>query len=174
MHLILYRKGSLLSSIFHGNSRSIPAFSPLRLSSVPRGKQNNSLSESFAGEKAWKSKYPRLTLEKANEENHLGIELGYLDSQAALLPAVANGQYDAAFMIKSAAYIGLKELKYNMKAWESKYKKLPIAYVFRKTPDQDQMRETVNKTLDEMHKDGTLKKMSEKWFGEDITPEPEN
>ena len=64
MHLILYRKGSLLSSIFHGNSRSIPAFSPLRLSSVPRGKQNNSLSESFAGEKAWKSKYPRLTLEK--------------------------------------------------------------------------------------------------------------
>ena len=53
-----------MSSIFHGNSRSIPAFSPLRLSSVPRGKQNNSLSESFAGEKAWKSKYPRLTLEK--------------------------------------------------------------------------------------------------------------
>ncbi len=130
--------------------------------------------ESFKGKKVCveASTNPRLTLEKANEENHLGIEMGYLDSQAALLPSVANGQYDAAFMIKSAAYIGINELKYNMKAWESKYKKLPIAYPFRKTPDQDKIREAVNKTLDEMHKDGTLKKMSEKWFGEDMTPEP--
>lgn len=115
---------------------------------------------------------PRLTLEKANDEMNLGIDIGYLDGQATLLPAVANGQYDAAFMIKSAAYIGIHDLKYDLKAWESQYKKLPICYAFRKTPQDDQIREAVNKTLAEMHQDGTLTKLSEKWFGEDMTPEP--
>ncbi len=130
--------------------------------------------ESFKGKKVAveAATNPRLTLEKANEEMNLGISIGYLDGQATLLPAVSNGQYDAAFMIKSAAYIGIHDLKYDLKAWESQYKKLPICYPFRKTEKDDQIREAVNKTLDEMHKDGTLKKLSEKWFGEDMTLEP--
>lgn len=114
----------------------------------------------------------RLTLEKVNEEKNLGITMGYLDSQGALLPAVVNKQYDAAFMITSAAMIGINDLKYDLKLWDSQYKELPICYPFLKTPEGDKLREQFDKTLAEMQKDGTTVKLSEKWFGGDVTKEP--
>lgn len=130
--------------------------------------------ESFKGKKiaVEAATNARLTLEKVNEEQNLGIQMGYLDSQAALLPAVVNGQYDGAFMITSAAMIGIHDLKYDLKLWDSHYKKLPICYPFLKTPEGDKMREAINKTIADMQKDGTLVKMSEKWFGGDVTKEP--
>jgi len=49
----------------------------------------------------------------------------------------------------------------------------PLGVAFDKQgPDPKTMVEKVNKILDEMREDGTLKELSEKWFGEDLTVEP--
>lgn len=53
--------------------------------------------------------------------------------------------------------------------FDAKYKTLPICYPMKKTQENDQLKETINKTLADMKSDGTLKKLSEKWFGEDVT-----
>jgi len=45
--------------------------------------------------------------------------------------------------------------------------KEPFGVAFRK--EDKELRETVQKTLDAMVKDGTMKKISKKWFAEDIT-----
>ncbi|HSG85707.1 MAG TPA: transporter substrate-binding domain-containing protein [Candidatus Limnocylindrales bacterium] len=48
----------------------------------------------------------------------------------------------------------------------------PLAVAFDKSgPDPAKMVEEVNKILDEMRSDGTLKSLSEKWFGLDLTVE---
>lgn len=114
---------------------------------------------------------PRLVCEDMNEKQKVGMEIGYLDGQATLLPAVANGSYDAAFMIKTAAYIGIHDLKMDLEAWDPQYKTLPICYPLKKTPENEKLQATINTTLKQMHADGTLKKLSEKWFGEDVTDE---
>ena len=50
----------------------------------------------------------------------------------------------------------------------------PLAVAFDKSgPDPTSMVEKVNKALGEMSADGTLKAMSEKWFGLDLTAAPE-
>ncbi|MDT8274046.1 MAG: transporter substrate-binding domain-containing protein, partial [Desulfomonilia bacterium] len=43
----------------------------------------------------------------------------------------------------------------------------PIGIGIRK--EDVALRDTIQKTLDEMFADGTMKKISIKWFGEDIT-----
>lgn len=43
----------------------------------------------------------------------------------------------------------------------------PTAFMFRK--GSTELTEAINKVLDEMQQDGTLKTISEKWFGEDIS-----
>jgi polar amino acid transport system substrate-binding protein len=49
----------------------------------------------------------------------------------------------------------------------------PLGVAFDKSgPDPTDMVERVNTILDEMRADGTLKAMSEKWFGLDLTEEP--
>lgn len=47
-------------------------------------------------------------------------------------------------------------------------------YPFAKTERGKKLSKEVSKVLREMRKDGTLKKLSEKWFGEDISEKPEN
>ena len=42
-----------------------------------------------------------------------------------------------------------------------------VAIAFRK--DDKDFRERIDKAMDEMKKDGTCKKISEKWMGADIT-----
>ncbi|USG67077.1 transporter substrate-binding domain-containing protein [Brevibacillus ruminantium] len=44
---------------------------------------------------------------------------------------------------------------------------LPCAFMFRK--GSEELIQEINKVLDGMHQDGTLKQISEKWFGEDIS-----
>jgi polar amino acid transport system substrate-binding protein len=49
----------------------------------------------------------------------------------------------------------------------------PLGVAFDKSgPDPTKMVEKVNKILDDMRADGTLKAMSEKWFGSDLTVAP--
>ncbi len=115
---------------------------------------------------------PRLVLEDMNEEMAMGIEIGYLDTQSVLLPAVDNGTYDGAFMIKTAAQIGIDDLGMDLEQFDPQYKVLPICYPLTRTDENAELKETINATLKEMREDGTLAKLSDKWFGQDVTEEP--
>ncbi|WP_302326359.1 transporter substrate-binding domain-containing protein [Enterocloster lavalensis] len=115
---------------------------------------------------------PRLVLEDMNEEKAMGIEIGYLDTQSVLLPAVDNGTYDGAFMIKTAAQIGIDDLGMDLEQFDPQYKVLPICYPLTRTDENAVLKETINATLKEMKEDGTLAELSNKWFGQDVTVEP--
>jgi len=51
-------------------------------------------------------------------------------------------------------------------AWESSEKE-PMGIVCRKSDTE--LRDKINKIIKDMNSDGTMKKISEKWFGEDVT-----
>lgn len=127
--------------------------------------------ESFKGKKVAveANTNMRLALEKQNEEHGAGIEPLYLDNQAAALMSVTNGQADAAYVSRSAGYIAIHSLKMNLAAHDAHYRHNPICYSFKKTPEGDKARAAVNEALKGMREDGTLKKLSEKWFGTDFT-----
>lgn len=112
---------------------------------------------------------PQLVLDNMNKQDSLGMGIGYLDNMGAIMPAVQNGTYDGAFTIKSSAWIAINDLKMNMETVDPGYKTLPICYPFIKTKENDARIQTINKTIKEMRKDGTLKKISEKWFGNDVS-----
>lgn len=115
----------------------------------------------------------RLALEQQAEEKDVPIDYLYLDNQAAALMAVANGQADAAYVSRSAGYIAIQSLKMNLAAHDAKFRHNPICYAFKKTGEADQAREKVNEALNSMRQDGTLKQLSEKWFGTDFTYLPD-
>ncbi|WP_180994702.1 transporter substrate-binding domain-containing protein [Clostridium sp. chh4-2] len=115
---------------------------------------------------------PRLVLEDMNEEKAMGMEIGYLDTQSVLLPAVDNGTYDGAFMIKTAAQIGIDDLGMDLEQFDPQYKVLPICYPLTKTEDNKQLMKTINSIIKDMKEDGTLAELSVKWFGQDVTQEP--
>ena len=48
------------------------------------------------------------------------------------------------------------------------------AYPFTKTERGEELCKVVSKAIQEMREDGTLKKLSEKWFEMDITEKPED
>ena len=84
---------------------------------------------------------------------------------------VENGKMPAC--VQSAATVAV-EIKDNNRNLEIVGDPIYIeenAYVFTKTPRGEALKEIVDKALTSMREDGTLKQLSEKWFGTDITTE---
>ena len=50
---------------------------------------------------------------------------------------------------------------------------MPIVYGFTRTEENQDIILAINDLLDEMHEDGTLAELSDKWFGMDVTALPE-
>lgn len=115
----------------------------------------------------------QLALEDINEKDHMNLDIGHLDAEASVFPAVMNGTYDGAFCLSDAAYIAVKDLKMDLDIVDAHYKTLPIMYPFTKTEANDKRIAAINKTLSDMEGDGTLAKISNKWFGHDLSKKPE-
>ena len=113
-----------------------------------------------------------LVLDRWNESHGNPLQTGYPDDEAALLPAVMNGTYDAAFMLRSGAEIAANGLKMDIDIYDADIPVLPAEYAFRKDEKGKRLCEKVNQALADMKKDGTLQKLSFKWFGTDLTREP--
>lgn len=111
----------------------------------------------------------RLALEKAKEEQHLDFDIGYINNENALLMAVLNGTYEAAFVIKSTPFIAMKNLGVKLDVYDPHFGTMPDVYAFRRTDEAKAKREALSKTIEEMHADGTLKELSMKWFGADFS-----
>lgn len=119
-----------------------------------------------------------LTLEAIIEEKAKeGITINELtlDSAAVLIPAVVQKQADAEFQCTSTcAYAvqqsGNADILYIQ---DVLWKNMPIVYGWARNPDNQEWILAFNDLIAEMHDDGTLTELSDKWFGMDVTGLPD-
>lgn len=80
------------------------------------------------------------------------------------------GRIDAVVVANTAAgYFMSKNKDANFRIIDVGYERIPSGVGLRK--DDTQLKEELDKVIKEMRDDGTLKKISEKWFGMDVTSE---
>lgn len=94
-------------------------------------------------------------------------EVKKYDKNTDALQDLAIGRTDAVVVDELVGRYYIKEQGDKYKILSKELTKEPIAVGFRKA-DND-LKDKFDKVLDEMRKDGTMEKISKKWFGEDIT-----
>ena len=95
------------------------------------------------------------------------IELvGYSDNKE-LMDDLMNRNVDVAFIDTISTYYYSSMSDENLTVLPTVYSREELAIGFRK--DDLSLRDKIQETIDEMNADGTLKSISEKWFGKDIT-----
>ncbi|WP_166257649.1 amino acid ABC transporter substrate-binding protein [Marinobacter salicampi] len=81
----------------------------------------------------------------------------------------ALGRVDAFVMDRVSAAQIIKEKPLPLELAGEPFSKITNAYPFRDTEDGRALRDEVNKAMAALRDEGTLKSISEKWFGTDIT-----
>lgn len=114
----------------------------------------------------------KISLEDMNTKHQLGANILALDDNGAVLQAMLNGQSEVAYIGTSAAALANKSLNLDLQMFDPGDTNFKLVHPFLKTADADKIREQMDKTLKEMRDDGTLTKISMKWFGKDVTIEP--
>ncbi|MDZ5253047.1 ABC transporter permease subunit [Clostridium sp. LIBA-8841] len=79
------------------------------------------------------------------------------------------GRIDAVVIDRVSAIAAIKEKDLNLQLAGEPIDKIENAYPFVKNEKGKDLSANVNKALDEMRKDGTLKAISEKWLGMNVT-----
>lgn len=111
----------------------------------------------------------RYVLEDKNKDENLGVDIACLDNTSAVIAELGSGACDGAFLPKSVAGLAVNELGMDMEMYNPNWKNLLIAFPFKKTEKEKKYCNAVDKSLKEMKADGTLTKISKKWFGTDIS-----
>ncbi|ADL13773.1 transporter substrate-binding domain-containing protein [Acetohalobium arabaticum] len=128
--------------------------------------------EDLKGKKvgAWLGGNGERTLEKLNKKRNLNLNMKLYDG-APLEKLVETGRLDACWQaaIKSQTVIEQGNLDLQLMGANTKVGTEVNAYPFVKGTDSQKIIEEINKVIKEMHKDGTLSKLSMKWFGLDTT-----
>ena len=106
-----------------------------------------------------------------------GVEINELtlDSASILIPSVMQNQADGAFMCTSTCGYIVEQQGYTDQAHiqNVEWSNMPIVYGFARAEENKDIILAINDLLDEMHEDGTLNELSNKWFGMDVTALPE-
>ncbi|MCX8129361.1 MAG: ABC transporter substrate-binding protein [Clostridia bacterium] len=100
-----------------------------------------------------------LKLDEKNLSSYPLVTQPFMDLEAGRIEAIMVDVVVAKY------YIANNKGKFVL-AWESSEAE-PMALCFPKKDTE--LRDKANQILDEMQKDGTMKAISEKWFGEDVT-----
>ena len=108
------------------------------------------------------------TLKKLNEEKSLNIKVLTYD-QTPMEKDVEIGRLDAAWIGTVKAKTVIEKEKMDLKLYDPKYVFEVNQYPFKKDEKNRKKLQDINKTIKEMMTDGTMKKLSEKWFKLDIT-----
>lgn len=108
------------------------------------------------------------TLRALNEEYGLNLEIVTFDGAASSLNDVNLDRLDASWMGTVAADVSIEESGFPLRTFDPGYVSEINAYPFKKGSDAELLEKT-NTALSSMREDGTLKKLSEKWFNRDIT-----
>lgn len=117
---------------------------------------------------AWLGGNGEATIRAINDEYDLNLDIVTYDGAPMEQEAII-GRIDALWQgeVKTLSIIQEEELA--LRQLNEKLVYETNAYPFRKDEEGQKLAEEVAKTLDEMREDGTLKELSEKWFGMDIT-----
>ena len=81
------------------------------------------------------------------------------------------GRLDAVVAQDVEALIAIKENNLKLKLVEKPVQYGEVAFPVQKNEEGKALADDINKVIKEMQEDGTLTKLSEKWFGYDITKE---
>lgn len=92
--------------------------------------------------------------------------VGYGDNKE-LMQDLEQGKVDVAFIDTITTYYFNSMNNESFSILPTVFSREEIAIGFRK--EDIALRDKIQETIDEMNADGTLKKISEKWFGKDIT-----
>ncbi|MFC0238691.1 transporter substrate-binding domain-containing protein [Fictibacillus phosphorivorans] len=103
----------------------------------------------------------------AAEAEKAGAKTKFYKGAAQVLTDLDVNRVDAAMNDQLFILTELKKTDYNVKAVGEPFNENEMAFAFRKD-DKDLIKD-LNKALEEMKNDGTLKKLSEKYFGENVS-----
>lgn len=128
--------------------------------------------EDLKGKKvgAWLGGNGEKTLKELNEEYKLGLDMSFYDG-TPLEKEVEMGRLDACWQgaIKSQTVITQGNLDVKLMGAETEIGSEINAYPFAKNEEGKAMSEEITKVIKEMHEDGTLTELSQKWFNLDTT-----
>lgn len=99
------------------------------------------------------------------------INIKTYETQEGTLKDVAYGRVDAYVNSRSVLIAQIKKTGLPLKLAGDPIVYEKVAFPFAKDAAHDKIRKKVDKAIEELRKDGTLKKLSEKYFKEDITTE---
>ena len=121
--------------------------------------------EDLKGKKT--SNSPNSTYAMKAEE--MGATVDYVDTLGETMMMVTDGRVDATINAKGSVddYLG-EHPDANIKIVQT-FAGEPVCYPIRKTAENEELLKKINAILDGMRKDGTLSKLSIKYFGEDLT-----
>ncbi len=108
------------------------------------------------------------TLKDLDKEKGLNLNIATYD-QTPMEKDVEMGRLDAAWIGTVKAKTVIEKEKMNLKLYDPKYVFEINQYPFRKDDKNKQKIQDVNKAIKAMNEDGTLTKLSMKWFGLDTT-----
>lgn len=110
-----------------------------------------------------------------NEKADPKINVIYTDKGSAeTLNLVATGRADAAGEYEYIVNAARKDRQLPVQSVGPVLKVIPTYFILKKDPELQKVADTIDKTLKEMKQDGTLKKLSEQYFGADYTAEPKS
>jgi ABC-type amino acid transport substrate-binding protein len=142
---------------------------------IVRGDRAGAFSNGYADLKGLKvgtgvgSNYSK-QLEEFNKANGGAIDIKYYDGNlTTVLQDIVAGRLDATVNDRLTVGYNAKKLGSNVKIVGKPLEFEPSFFVFRKDPQGDALTAQFNKGLAELKRDGTLARLSTKWFGADFT-----
>ncbi|WP_224957896.1 transporter substrate-binding domain-containing protein [Geomonas subterranea] len=113
------------------------------------------------------SNYSKI-LEEANKNKQ--FEIKYYDGNfTTVLQDIVTGRLDATLNDRLTVGYNIKQLKLNVKPVGKPVDLVPSYFVFRQDAEGQRLKKLVDEGLKTLKKDGTLAKLSVKWFGADYT-----
>ncbi|MDN4526968.1 transporter substrate-binding domain-containing protein [Fictibacillus fluitans] len=103
----------------------------------------------------------------SKEAEKAGAKIKYYKGIAQVLSDLDVNRVDAAMNDELFILKELKDTKYNVKAVGKPFNENKMAFAFKK--DNKDLAKKVDKALADMKKDGTLAKISKKYFGADVS-----
>ncbi len=105
----------------------------------------------------------------AQKAEAVGATVVYVDTLGETMMMVEDGRVDATINAKGSVDDYLKEHPNARIKIVQTVAGEPVAYPIRKTAENEELLKKINKILEGLREDGTLSKLSVKYFGEDLT-----
>ena len=105
----------------------------------------------------------------AQRAEAMGATVVYVDTLGETMMMVEDGRVDATINAKGSVDDYLKEHPNARIKIVQAVAGEPVAYPIRKTAENEELLKKINKILEGLREDGTLSKLSVKYFGEDLT-----